>query len=41
VFQKVKDMVSERLQTETEEREKYFMLSRMVVQQIEQMADFI
>ncbi len=41
VFQKVKDLVTERLQTETEEREKYFMLSRMVTQQIEQMADFI
>ena len=41
VFQKVKDLVSERLQTETDEREKYFMLSRMVIQQIEQMSDFI
>lgn len=41
VFQKVKDLVSEQLQAETDEREKYFMLSRMVTQQIDQMGDFI
>lgn len=41
IFRKVKDLVSERLQGETEERERYYMLQRMVTQQIEQMGDFI
>lgn len=40
VFQVVRDLVQARLE-QTEERERYFMLNRMVAQQIEQMAEFI
>jgi lipopolysaccharide biosynthesis regulator YciM len=41
VFQKVKALVAEQLESDSEERERYFMLSRMVTQQIEQMSTFI
>lgn len=41
VFQKVKTLVAVQIEGDSGERERYFMLNRMVVQQIEQMADFI
>ena len=41
VFQKVKDLLSVKIEAESDQRERYFMLNRMVIQQIEQMSDFI
>jgi len=41
VFQKVKELIAAQMATNSEDRERYFMLSRMVTQQIEQMANFI
>jgi Flp pilus assembly protein TadD len=40
-FQKVKELVTAQLEIDSEDRERYFMLSRMVLQQIEQMSTFI
>jgi Flp pilus assembly protein TadD len=41
VFQKVRDLVTQELETHPESYERFFMLKRMVIQQIEQMNDFI
>lgn len=41
VFQIVKTLVTTKINEETDQRERYFMLNRMVTQQIEQMSDFI
>lgn len=40
-FEKVRDLVAAALDAESEDYERYFMLQRMVKQQIEQMGDFI
>lgn len=40
VFQKVKELIAAQMTTDSEDRERYVMLSRMVTQQIEQMANF-
>lgn len=40
-FQKAADLIAKAAQTDPENKERYFMLQRMVKQQIEQMADFI
>jgi Flp pilus assembly protein TadD len=41
VFQKVSELITLALDTHPEERERYFMLKRMVTQQIEQVNDFL
>jgi Flp pilus assembly protein TadD len=41
VFQKVRDLVEQELEANPEGYERFFMLKRMVSQQIEQMNDFI
>jgi Flp pilus assembly protein TadD len=41
VFQKVKELVAAHMESDSEGRERYIMLSRMVTQQIEQMSNFI
>ena len=41
VFQKVRDLVTQKLEATPDEYERLFMLKRMVTQQIEQMNDFI
>jgi len=41
VFQKVKELIAAQMAANSENRERYFMLSRMVTQQIEQMSNFI
>jgi len=40
-FQQAADLIAIAAQTDAEHKERYFMLQRMVKQQIEQMADFI
>lgn len=40
-FERVKELVTKELDAQPEEYERFFMLKRMVTQQIEQMADFI
>jgi len=41
IFEKVRDLVRAKLDAEPEDYERFFMLKRMVTQQIEQMSDFI
>ncbi len=41
VFQQVDALLAKALEQETENQERFFMLKRMVKQQIEQMSDFI
>jgi tetratricopeptide (TPR) repeat protein len=41
IFRKVKDLLATKVDAESDDRGRYVMLSRMVSQQIEQMADFI
>lgn len=41
VFQKVRDLVTRELEAHPENNERFFMLKRMVIQQIEQINDFI
>lgn len=40
-LQKAADLIAKGAQTDDEEKERHFMLQRMVKQQIEQMADFL
>ncbi|MCZ7538729.1 MAG: hypothetical protein M5U29_02160 [Anaerolineae bacterium] len=40
-FQKAADLIAKGAQTDTADKERYYMLQRMVKQQIEQMADFL
>jgi Flp pilus assembly protein TadD len=41
VFQKVRDLVNQKLEADPEEYERFFMLKRMITQQIEQINEFI
>ncbi len=41
VFQKVRDLVTQKLEANPDDYERFFMLKRMVTQQIEQMNDFL
>jgi len=41
VFRKVRDLVTQKLDANPEQYERFFMLKRMVIQQIDQMNDFI
>ncbi len=40
-FKTVADLIAKAVETDSEDKERFFMLQRMVKQQIEQMADFI